>query len=217
MKLLRQTEKQQFNIWMALLIGVGVGLVVSIFTLRSEINKVETTIPAYDYVDSTGIYTLKYPADWTLELERIQCAHSCPPTPDWSVVSRDIRLAAPGEARGTIDIFAYTLAQAQQPDSGLLIECESVGKVDTDVIDEVNTAEVQTINGYDVCYKYQDWWRDDLSEGAKTHTYVYRKGDYFLSLSMIERKYNGWDNIHTENNEHLPALRAIVRSVRFLK
>lgn len=217
MKLFKPAEKQEFNIWMALLIGVGVGLIVSIVTLIRQINDTESTIRAYDYTDSAGIYTLKYPAEWTLELERIQCTHNCPPTPDWSVVSRDIRLSAPGETRGTIDIYAYTLAQAQQPNSGLLIECEATDESAAGIIEEIATAEVQKINGYDVCYKFRDWWRTDLSEGVKTHSYIYRKGDYFLSLSMVERSYSGWDNIHEENSEHLPAFRAIVRSVKFLK
>lgn len=211
MNFLKSKSKQQFNIWMALLIGIGLGLVASIITVIGEINKTQSTIRAYNYIDSAGIYSLKYPAEWTLELESTfpgcdgpSCADRAPDM--WLTNSRSITLISPGSSisGNGILVVAYTHQQAE--DFGYVIQCEA--------IDPFHTVEVLKINGYDVCYDYLDWWRDDFSEGSKEHTYTYRKGDYFVSLHFIERQFQ-WEHIQ-DDSVLLPAFRAIVRSVKFL-
>ena len=211
MDILRPKRKQQFNIWMALLIGVGIGLIVSIFTVIKEINKAQAVVRAYDYVDSAGIYSLKYPAAWTLELEPTfpgcdgpGCADRAPDM--WLTNSRGATLISPENniPGNGVSIFAYTLQQAE--DFGYVIGCEAS--------DRFHTVEVQKINGYDVCYDYLDWWRDDFSEGSKEHTYTYRKGDYFVSLHFTERQFQ-WEQTQ-DDSALLPAFRAIVRSVKIL-
>jgi hypothetical protein len=204
--------KTKWSIWMALLIGVGVGLAVSIFTLTRSINKDSDVVHAYDFTDSASIYSLKYPRDWTLQLEQLQCANDCPEMPNWDQVSRGVLLVPPGEhvSSGAVTVQGYTLNQA---------EADKTDNLTSDCVatDDYHQVQVIKVNGYDVCYDYLDWWRDDLSEGIKAHTYTYRKGDYFVKLSFTERYFNAWGNNQDDNSQYLPAFRAIVRTVDFLR
>lgn len=212
MEILRPKQKQQFNVWMALLIGIGMGLIASIFTVIKEINKVESVVKAYDYIDSAGVYTLKYPSAWMLKLEPTFIACDGPDCEErvpsiWQINSRGARFASPNSRipGNVISVTAYTLQQAEA--LNLLIECEAQSRF--------NKVEVLKINGYDVCYDYMDWWREDNSEGIKEHTYTYRKGDYFVRLHFIERKFQ-WERTQDDSAD-LPAFRAVVRSVNILK
>lgn len=169
-------------------------------TIQVPSSKAGPTLQAY--TDSTGRFTLRYPATWRLAYGQYSGEG---PTPDWSKESRPIKITPP---------------DAPDPSAGIFIE-PFTAKMADDMISSVNdssfyTVKLTVIGGKAAYYDKLNFIGPSGAERYTDSNYLIPDGDHSLWITFRENYYHNYPHESWSNGD-ISALTSVVSSIEFLE
>ncbi len=141
---------------------------------------------ANTYIDSAGLYEVSVPEGWQLRFDPPCCEGS---EPDWSQSSRPVRLYPENTFHEDIYISIYP-ASINSGES----EAASIDQVWQDRnVDQFNSYERLTVNGFPALYNYLDYIGPDGIEAYTKHSYYVQLKDRVIELRFFESYKHDWN------------------------
>lgn len=159
------------------------------------------------YTDTAKLYTLSYPAGWTLRYDLVGGTEGLAPVQDWAHVSRGYTLTNLYAPKGSQGVSVHV-------DQGDIVPAIIAGT--TQGLDRFHTLQKLRINGYEAYYDKVDYVGPSAAEKYTDHYYRIVSGNILITLAFREKYYHNYPYDKWDDGQDLAAFQAIAHSVKFL-
>jgi len=175
---------------------------------------VENTISTLEHTDTATTITFKYPSNWTISKYVYEpcCEGEPKPEPDWTKVPQPINLKPNGAHRDIV--VSITVDNTGQ---------KTIDKVWSErTIDQFNTYEKKSINGYDALYQKTDFVGPSEVEAYIDHRFLLVSGKDSVEVYFREKYRHNWNNEESGGKTNFNGMNywndfeSIVNSINFL-